>query len=62
MAGFINIPDILANDWNLCPLPRTWYEKEVDTDETQTIRFARRRDHTGVLIRIDKAEFFEANP
>ncbi len=62
MAGFINIPDIIANDYNFVPLPRTWYEKEVDTDETQTIRFARRKDHTGILIQINKAEFFEANP
>lgn len=61
MSGFIKIPDILANDYNLTPLNRTWYEEEVDADTTKTIRFAKRSDHTGVLIRINKAEFFEAN-
>lgn len=62
MSGFINIPDIITNKYNFCPLSKTWYEEEVDTETTKTIRFARRKDHTGVLIRINKAEFFEANP
>jgi len=61
MAGFINIPDILANDWNLTPLPKTWYEEEVDGEVTKTIRFAKRSDHTGVLIRINKSEFYDEN-
>ena len=57
--AFINIPETLAIDWNLAPLEKTRYEEEVDEDETKTIRFARREDHTGVLIRINKAEFFD---
>ena len=59
--GFIIIPDILANEWNLTPLQKTWYEEEVDASTTKTIRFAKRSDHTGVLIRINKAEFYDAN-
>ncbi len=62
MAGFINIPDILANDLNIAPLDKTWYEEEFDGTTTKTIRFARRADPTGVLIKIDTAEFYEANP
>ncbi len=45
--------------FNLCPLPKTWYEEEVDTETTKTIRFARRKDHTGILVKIDKAEFLK---
>lgn len=62
MSGFINIPDIIANDYNFMPLEKTWYEEEVDGEETKTIRFAKRTDHSGVLIQIDKDEFYEANP
>lgn len=62
MSGFINIPDIIANGWNLMPLDKTWYEEENDEAETKTIRFAKRSDHSGILIKINKAAFFEANP
>ena len=62
MPGHINIPDIIANEYHLVPLKKTWYEEEVDTNATRTIRFSRRQDHTGVLIRMKKPEFFEANP
>lgn len=59
--GKIIIADIIANEYNLTPLDRTWFEEEFDGDETKTLRFARRRCHTGVLIQINKAEFYEAN-
>ncbi len=55
------MPDILANDYNFTPLPRTWYEEEVDLDDSRTIRFAKRTDHTGVLIQVDKDAFYQAN-
>ena len=43
--------------YNFCPASKTWYEEEVDTDTTRTLRFSRRSDHTGLLIQIDKAGF-----
>lgn len=46
--------------YNLCPLDKTWYEEDVDTETTRTIRFAKRSDHTGLLVKIDKAGFFSA--
>ena len=55
----INEPSIIANDLNLVPLARTWYEKEVEASTTRTFRFAKRTDHTGVLIRINTAEFLD---
>ncbi len=58
MAGFENMFDTIANVWNLTPLDRTWYEDEFNTDETKTIRFAKRSDHTGVLVQVNLAEFF----
>lgn len=58
---FINQPDIIANDYNFTPLPRTWYHEEVDTVTTRTYRFAKRSDHTGVLIQVNNAEFYDAN-
>ena len=45
--------------YNMCPLLKTWYEEEVDTQSTRTIRFAKRSDHTGILFKIDKAEFYK---
>lgn len=59
---FINIPNIIANVQNFLPLKKTWYEEEIDATETKTLRFAKRLDGTGVLIQINKAEFFEENP
>lgn len=59
--SYINIPDIIANEMSFMPLPKTWYEEEVDGDTTKTIRFSNRRTHSGVLIRINKAEFYEEN-
>lgn len=44
---------------NFCPLDKTWYEEEVDTETTRTIRFAKRSNHTGILFKIDKAEFYD---
>ncbi len=44
--------------YNLCPLDKTWYEEEVDTETTKTIRFAKRSDHTGILVKIDKTKFY----
>lgn len=44
--------------YNLCPLDKTWYEEEVDTETTRTLRFAKRSDHTGLLVQIDKAGFY----
>ncbi|MBA7673970.1 hypothetical protein ES703_82177 [subsurface metagenome] len=52
--------DIIANDYNFVPLQNTWYEIEVNTVETRTLRFAKRSDHTGILIKINNAEFYEA--
>ncbi|MBA7696616.1 hypothetical protein ES703_105266 [subsurface metagenome] len=57
---FVNQADIIANDWNFVPLPNTWYEEEFDTVATRTFRFAKRSDHTGILIKINNAEFYEA--
>lgn len=57
----INMPDIIANDYNFVPLPRTWYEEEVDTILTRTLRFSNRSDHTGILIKINTPEFYETN-
>ena len=45
--------------YNLAPLPKTWYEEEVDTESTRTLRFAKRSDHTGLLVKIDKAGFYK---
>lgn len=58
---FMNIPNLLAGDVGVVSAGKVWYEEESDLDETKTIRFAARVEHTGVLIRINKAEFFEAN-
>lgn len=58
---FIKIPDILANDYNFTPLDRTWFEVEFVSLPSETIRFAKRTDHTGILIQINKAEFYDAN-
>lgn len=44
---------------NFTPLKKTWYEEEVDTETTRTIRFAKRSDHTGILFKINKHEFFD---
>lgn len=44
---------------NFTPLPKTWYEEEVDTETTRTIRFAKRSDHTGILFKIDKHAFYD---
>lgn len=44
--------------YNLTPLPKTWYEEEFDCETTRTIRFAKRSDHTGLLVQIDKAGFY----
>ncbi|MBA7580469.1 hypothetical protein ES708_22361 [subsurface metagenome] len=55
------MPDILANDYNFTPLPRTWYEEEFDIVTSRTIRLAKRSDHTGVLVQVNTAEFYDAN-
>lgn len=57
----INMPDVLANEYNLVPLPKTWYEEQVDLVISRTIRFANRSDHTGVLVQVDTDEFYLAN-
>lgn len=44
---------------NFTPLPKTWYEEEVDTETTRTIRFAKRSDHTGILFKIEKTDFYD---
>ena len=44
--------------YNMCPLPKTWYEEEFDCETTRTLRFAKRSDHTGLLIQIDKSGFY----
>jgi len=44
---------------NMAPLDKTWYEEEVDTETTRTFRFAKRSDHTGILIKIDKHAFYD---
>lgn len=44
---------------NFTPLPKTWYEEQVDTETTRTIRFAKRSDHTGILFKIDKHAFYD---
>lgn len=48
-----------AVGYRMCPLSKTWYEEEVDTQTTKTIRFAKRSDGTGILFKIDKAEFYK---
>jgi len=60
MAGFVNIPEVLSKDYNFLPLEKTWYEQEVTTDPTTTFRFAKRRDHSGVLIQINNADFLDS--
>lgn len=55
----VNEPNELANVMNLLPLDKTWYEKEVEADTTRTFRFAKRSDHSGVLIRINKSEMLD---
>ena len=55
------MPDVLANEYNLVPLPKTWYEEQVDLVISRTIRFANRSDHTGVLVQVDTDEFYLAN-
>ena len=55
---FINIPNLLATEHRFAPLPKTWYEEQVDTDPTKTIRFAKRSDHTGLIVKIDKLIFY----
>lgn len=60
LVGFLgNAPIYQYRDvgYNLTPLPKTWYEEEVDTETTRTIRFAKRSDHTGLLVQIDKSGF-----
>lgn len=44
---------------NFTPLPKTWYEEEVDTESTRTLRYAKRQDHTGILFKIDKHAFYD---
>lgn len=58
---FINMYNIIANEWNFCPLPKTWWELEVHTRDTKTVRFSRRADHTRIIFQIDKLEFFKMN-
>lgn len=58
---FINIPNLLTDDVGVVSAGRVWYEEESDLDETKTIRFAARVEHTGVLVKINKADFFDAN-
>lgn len=58
-VGDIPVYYYRAVGYNMCPLPKTWYEEEVDTEPTRTIRFAKRSDHTGILIKIDKAKFYK---
>lgn len=60
LVGFlVNAPIYQIRDvgYNLTPLPKTWYEEEFDCETTRTIRFAKRSDHTGLLVQIDKAGF-----
>lgn len=45
---------------NFCPLAKTWYHHESDFITHDTYRFARRRDHTGVLIKMNIEEFYES--
>lgn len=59
MTGFINIPNGLADDLGLIAPSQPWYEKENDTGATQTYRFSKRSDHTGLLIRINTVEATE---
>lgn len=59
--SFINQPNIIANVYNFTPLDKTWYHEEVDTVTTRTLRFAKRSDHTGILIQINNDEFYQAN-
>lgn len=72
VASHAGVPEYEDRDvgYNMCPLPKTWYEEEFDNPEprwendtyipaTRTIRFAKRSDHTGILIQINKAEFLK---
>ncbi len=59
--AFINVPQILATGYNFTPLPRTWYEFETENPPLQTIRFAKRTDHTGVLIQFNRQDVIEEN-
>ena len=61
LVGFLgNAPIYQYRDvgYNLAPLENTWYEEEVDTPTTRTIRLAKRSDHTGLLVQIDKSGFY----
>ena len=61
LTGFVgNMPIYQFRDvgYNLTPLPKTWYEEQVDTETTRTIRLAKRSDHTGLLVQINKAGFY----
>lgn len=59
-GGAVNIPLSIANDFPLPLRNKLWYERESVTDTTQTFRFAKRSDHTGILIKIDTQEFLES--
>ena len=56
----VSATNVIAADYNFCPLDRTWYEREVESQSGTTFRFAKRTDHTGVLVQIDWAEFLTA--
>ena len=53
--------EIIAATYNFTPLPRTWYESEFEDSTFHTLRFAKRTDHTGCLIKYNKTELFDEN-
>ena len=56
--AFIQIPQIIMQDWNLLPLPKSWWEEENDTVETKTFRLSKRSEHSGILIKLNMDEFY----
>lgn len=59
VVGGVFIKALRNIGYNFTPLSKTWYEEEVDTETTRTIRFAKRSDHTGILFKIDKHAFYD---
>ena len=56
--SFNTVPNVISDDMNFCPLPKTWYELQVDTTFFRTYRFAKRSDHTGILFKLDMADLY----
>lgn len=56
----IKIPEIIMEDYNFTPLPKTWWHLEAWSIGNRTYRLAKRSDHTGVLVQLDIDKFYAA--